>query len=329
VATRHINTTSQTCQTQLTSSQRVGNHLCDRILYTNNDNVLNNIYNNKCMNFSDCKNCNKCICTNTTDNNITREDRSYCKGHLNCHRSAARNELTIFKNHEITMMCGGRKTHCVLDTGADLCVVSSLLVEDGSTDVITYPSKVKLCVLADGDSIPVLGETVMTCQLGSETYRLRFIVIDNKDTSQIILGCDFLKGVNAMIDFRQSKVFIDKSTKIEYQNELAKLENGNITCPTSGVNIVHSGYIGGYCIQHPKSYKDALLTNLAPVKTKSVDVPRLPKSHALVHVTSSESWTTLDQPPVTSRNVTFATMKNPPRIVGLKHARNMQLNNKG
>jgi ribA/ribD-fused uncharacterized protein len=227
------------------------------------------------------------------------------------------------------MMCGGRKTHCVLDTGADLCVVSSLLVEDGSTDVITYPSKVKLCVLADGDSIPVLGETVMTCQLGSETYRLRFIVIDNKDTSQIILGCDFLKGVNAMIDFRQGKVFIDKSTKIEYQNELAKLENGNITCPTSGVNIVHSGYIGGYCIQHPKSYKDALLTNLAPVKTKSVDVPRLPKSHARVHVTSSESWTTLDQPPVTSRNVTFATMKNPPRIVCLKHARNMQLNNKG
>jgi hypothetical protein len=123
----------------------------------------------------------------------------------------------MFRGHVIHVTCGGRELECVADSGADISTIGSSLIRDGSILAVTYPSKLVLCVLADGDSIPVLGEAVVTCQMGSVNHKIRFIVIDNKDTSQVIIGCDFLEGVNAIIDFKQSKLIIDKVPNVKYQ----------------------------------------------------------------------------------------------------------------
>jgi hypothetical protein len=280
--------------------------------------------NNDCMYFND----NQCIenenvCNRNHNRNANERQGPDCNGHLNCIKVSPRIELAMFRGHVIHVTCGGRELECVADSGADISTIGSSLIRDGSILAVTYPSKLVLCVLADGDSIPVLGEAVVTCQMGSVNHKIRFIVIDNKDTSQVIIGCDFLEGVNAIIDFKQSKLIIDKVTNVKYQNEIANLERGDVIRPTNRVNIVCSGYVGG---NRPRSYRDALLTNLQPPGSTNVDVPTSQGTRPRRHVTSSESWTPVDQPPVTSCGPSFAHKQNPTKILNENNHENMKIN---
>ena len=266
------------------------------------------------------------VCTSVNNHVTRKEERPDCKGHLNCLIKPPRNEVTIFRDHVVNVTSGGRIHEAIMDTGANISVISSLIVQDRHSNAVTYPSPVQLCVLADGDAIPVLGETLLMCQLGSETYRLRFIVIDNKDTSQMILGCDFLRAVDATINFKQSKLTIDSNTSDTYESISENTLRGNERCSTSRANTVWSGYICEYMTQNPRSYKDVLLTNLP--RAQPIDAQSRQTSPISKPVISSESWSALDQPLVVDRGFTFATMKLPPRTERVQNT-NMQLNNKG
>jgi len=275
-------------------------------MYVNND-ICNDILLDKSAH----------VRTNNISSNVSRKDGPYCHGPPINAINMCRNELAIFRDHVIRVTCGGRQHEAICDTGANVSVISSMLIRDGASGALTYPSSVKLCVLADGDSIPVLGEALVDCKLGSETYKLRFIVIENKDASQIILGCDFLKGVNAHIDFGQNKLTMDRLTNVLYRKKLGAIEKGDTACPANSVSTAYSGYLGGH-VNHPPAYKKLFHTNHQSERAMHVDVPRLGMQQTSVPVMSPEIVSTADNPQVPRLGYTFASKRLLPRTETLQ-----------
>ena len=93
----------------------------------------------------------------------------------------------------------GREFPCLLDTGSDVSVLPSFVVDIGKI----RPAARGLMV-ADGSTIPILGTTVASFTTGS--YKSKFKALVSEHVHEVMLGIDFLAQNKASWDFVGSKV---------------------------------------------------------------------------------------------------------------------------
>uniref|UniRef100_A0A3B1IVL0 Peptidase A2 domain-containing protein n=1 Tax=Astyanax mexicanus TaxID=7994 RepID=A0A3B1IVL0_ASTMX len=106
----------------------------------------------------------------------------------------------------ISAKVGGNDEHLLIDTGAQVSIVSKktwLDITEGRSDLQSYEGRV---AVANGGEMEILGKWQTVCQFGALALVVEFLVADIP--LGILLGMDFLQKYGAVIDLGEKQCTI-------------------------------------------------------------------------------------------------------------------------
>ena len=160
--------------------------------------------------------------------NYLKELRLFMKENVNeC-------ECDMYNSNRVKLLIAGFHVDVMIDSGASISVLSEeflyTIKQQSFIDVTEI--KVKTCELADGSNITLHRKIRVPLKLNSMTITADLYVIPVKLVT-VILGCDLLKRLNARLDFKANKLYIERpqeSTKSSNDIEtLGKLQINNLS----------------------------------------------------------------------------------------------------
>lgn len=118
-----------------------------------------------------------------------------------------------FRTEKGTPFCqirvGKRKIQALVDTGADMSVISESFFKLLNKKSVKHSSSCDLPLLigVSGRPLGVKKKVVLTVSMGQETFNSSFVVVENLRKNMII-GCDLLREQKVFLDFEQSTLRI-------------------------------------------------------------------------------------------------------------------------
>ena len=185
------------------------------------------------------KHVNKCSKNSTVENtdikyrNTTTQRDQICA--LKPNLSSVSTKLVLDGN-KIDIAIHNVKVSALIDTGAAISVVDNTLVSqlEHVTPLPISGNDITFCTLADGTSVNISHKVLLNVTLGTHCVQGKFYVLPQLHIS-VIIGCDMLKHMGAVIDFTSGHIKITNEDSIAIvdhdQHKVAYL--GGLTVPTS------------------------------------------------------------------------------------------------
>ena len=174
------------------------------------------------------------------------------------------NEGTILNNKLpfINVECNNVKMIGLVDTGAEVSLISNKIVEENVTKFQKYISKTNKIYLqtTNGKKIAELNRIVnINVKLGEKTVNHNFVIMTGMNNLNILLGNDFLSENEAIIDL--------KSNEVKIYDCILKLIQENLYNEKEYEKIINN-----YYNMKVSSYKDEAMT-----KEKNIEINKVIK----------------------------------------------------
>ena len=124
--------------------------------------------------------------------------------------------VQLFADNTVQVLINSKPLSALADTGA---VISIIAADTISQFIPTFQNKLSKSkydeiVSASGHCVPILGTFPLRFSIGTKQFRFPLHVTAALGKKQMILGCDFLKSFNSIIDFRNSSISFDESALV-------------------------------------------------------------------------------------------------------------------
>jgi len=132
--------------------------------------------------------------------------------HLYCTKDAARNKESEYLNGApiVLAVTGGRPRTVLLDTGSSISLIQPGVCTSEITRASVTPFEVT------GDELRVKGEQRVIIIINGETYNHEFCVCDLATEADVIVGRDFLKKMEATLDFEKGTLWLKRTGKVDH-----------------------------------------------------------------------------------------------------------------